>query len=361
MKAEKDKKLITFLIAILAICLIFLVFVLYNQRIGRSQEEDYFDVVFDIPTIRRQQEETSQQLFGSKLETCKSIPITNSQGLILDSSIVCNATKTLSRQPMFYYEIYPENSDPDGYFFVNFDLTDFQKLLADPKSPKNILCKTRQCYDILSRLLPYKNIIYTGFTSVDRNMISVSKNYRSYIHIAGKSPYKGTLQVVRAWIKHPEWPVLTLICREEILEVLKPEIKKTANIHLISEFLSEQQLIQYMNQNGIHICPSKHEGFGHYINEARSTEAVVLYTNAPPMNEMFQDGINGIAISAVQDAPTNNGICPTYLVYPESIEEAVVKTLNMSVQQLATIGKNARAEFLKNDEAFKKRLLDIFH
>ena len=328
-KSSKNKifKVLIAIFLVLIICLMFMLYVNVNKNDDNS--EKFFDTVFDIETIRRQQQETSKQIFGSKLESCKSIPISNSQGLILDSSIVCNATKTINPQPIFYYEIYPENADPNGYFFVNLDLTDFQQLLSDPYSPKNILCKTKQTYDILSRLLPYKNVVFTGFTSVDRhipeyNSKNNSKNkYRSFIHIAGKSPYKGTLQVVRAWLKHPEWSNLTLICREEILEAIIDSVKGASNIKLIKEFLSENRLVEYMNQNGIHICSSKHEGFGHYINEARSTEAVVLYTNAPPMNEMFTDGVNGIGISSIQDKPVNKGICPTYLVTPETVENAV--------------------------------------
>ncbi len=335
--------------------------IIYILRKNEIINETFFDTLFDIPTIRRKQEETNQHIFGNRLETCKSIPISTSQGLIMDSSIVCNVTKDVKNPPTFYYEVYPENPDKNAFFFVNLDLTDFRKLQEeDPNSPQTILCKTRQTYDILSRLLRYKKVIYTGFTSVDKWIQNISKNYRSYIHVAGKSEYKGTHHVIEAWTRHPEWPTLTLICRDEILETSKHLLRDTIkNINLVRSFLSDKELDQLMNKNGIHICTSKHEGFGHYLNEARSSEAVVLYTNAPPMNEKFVDGVSGISVISTNGIPVNNGICPTYNVSANTIEQSVERTLRMSITELAQIGKKARQDFLRDDHDFKQRLLSI--
>lgn len=356
---------IVILILILLILLVLIFFLVMNRTKDNlsNQNETYFDTVFDIPTIRKQQEETSQELFGTKLETCKSIPITNSQGLILDSAIVCHVTRDLTHQPIFYYEIYPENCIQDSYFFVNLDYTDFQKLLYDSKSPKNILCKTLQTYNILKNYFPHKNVIYTGFTSIDRLLPKSDKNYNSFIHIAGKSPNKGTTRLIQTWLNHPEWPVITIICREDVLKSIQHSIstiKNTKNINLIDKFLPEKKLVEYMNHNGVHICTSEFEGFGHYINEARSTEAVVLYTNGEPMNEMFTDGVDGIAISSIRDKPTNQGICPTYLVSPQSIEAAVNKTLTLSEAERKEMGKKTRIRFLENDKKFRDTLLSLF-
>ena len=44
----------------------------------------------------------------------------------------------------------------------------------------------------------------------------------------------------------------------------------------------------------VHICPSAREGFGHYINEARSVGAVVLTIDAAPMSEFVVDGESGV-------------------------------------------------------------------
>jgi len=331
-------------------------------------DENFLDLFFDNDAIRRKQEETNQDIFGDRLQSCKSIPVSTSQGLIMDSSIVCNATKDAdkSRIPVFYYEIYPQNCDKNAYFFVNLDMTDFRRLQQDHLSPKTILCKTHQAYNILSRLLPYKDVKYTGFTSVDRFQPSISKNYHSFIHVAGKSPYKGTDQIVNAWLNHPEWPALTLICKgiegssDNMLEIVKNMmVKPQKNIILIDTYVSDEKLAKYMNENGIHLCTSKHEGFGHYLNEARSLEAVVLYTDAPPMNEKFEHGVSGISVKASNGPMINEGICPTYLVNRKSIEDAVGQVIGMSEHSLREIGKKARLRYLQDDRDFKKNIMSI--
>jgi hypothetical protein len=40
---------------------------------------------------------------------------------------------------------------------------------------------------------------------------------------------------------------------------------------------------------GVHLCLSSKEGFGHYLNSARASGALVVVTDHPPMNE-FTDG-----------------------------------------------------------------------
>ena len=58
--------------------------------------------------------------------------------------------------------------------------------------------------------------------------------------------------------------------------------KQQDNIKYIDRRLTEDDLNTIMNSHGIHICTSSTEGFGHYINEAKSCKSVYI-----PVNELI--------------------------------------------------------------------------
>src|SRR5690606_10342903 len=65
------------------------------------------------------------------------------------------------------------------------------------------LCKTHHAEDIFAGLGCRPRFV--GFTSEDRLDRAVPRQ-RRFLHLAGKSPVKGTEAVLEAWRRHPEWP-----------------------------------------------------------------------------------------------------------------------------------------------------------
>jgi hypothetical protein len=61
------------------------------------------------------------------------------------------------------------------------------------------------------------------------------------------------------------------------------------NLIIYTERLSDEALLRLQRSSGVHLCPSREEGFGHYINEARAMGALVMTTNWAPMNDMVQE------------------------------------------------------------------------
>lgn len=144
-----------------------------------------------------------------------------------------------------------------------------------------VLCKTREAMNIFK---PYtKKTYFLGFTSPDYCRPSIPKSYSQFLHVAGKSVMKGTDELLKAWRNHSELPELILIKRD-VLAVKSPK-----NVRLITERVSRTKLTNLQNKCGFHLCPSKTEGFGHYIMEAMAVSAVVITTDAPPMNEFIHD------------------------------------------------------------------------
>jgi mannosyltransferase OCH1-like enzyme len=300
--------------------------------------------------------------FTRKNLSCNIYLPSKSPGLVLDSIIVCNKTKNLPAKPCFAFEDFDlGESYPNEFIFVNMDTTDFKKLDSED-APQYVLCKTKQAYNILSENFPKKEITYVGFTSIDRMKDGFQMDYDKFIHICGKSPFKGTIQLIKSWIKNPHFPTLKIVCNNffGIVSKYKSLIQKgnCINIELLDTFIEEDQVQELYNTYGIHICPSKHEGWGHYIAEAKSCKAVVLYTDAPSMNETFRDGYDGISIPCdnnIEDYSVN-GLCPVYNTTVENIQNAVNKLLQITTDKRKEIGNNARNSFLQNDIDFQSRL-----
>jgi mannosyltransferase OCH1-like enzyme len=290
-----------------------------------------------------------------------ALPMLNSQGLINDAVIVCDVLKDVLSMPMIHFETPGKNCRQGDYIFVNLDITDFESLFQNLNSPRTILCKNFMTLEILEREAPKDfDIIYTGFTSIDRFDPSIAMDYSKIIHIAGKSSFKGTKKLVKTWILHPEWPILTIICRESVSQIVKDVLPDDIpNIIVINKHIDEDELNYYYNSSGVHICTSNHEGFGHYLNEAKACQAVVVYTNGSPMNELFEDGVTGLSVNTVADGFSGNGLCSKVNFQEEDLEETIAKLLSLDSYQKQTIGYNARQNYLNQKTEFKKKIKNI--
>jgi mannosyltransferase OCH1-like enzyme len=203
------------------------------------------------------------------------------------------------------------------------------------------------------------NLIYTGFTSLDKFNPGVIKKYNSFLHVAGKSPFKGTENLLKIWLKHPEWPELLIIARDYIGNICKDILsleKVVKNITLINDMISNEKLSFISNSCGVHICCSRHEGFGHYLHEAKSVGSVILYTDGGSMKEDFIPYENGIPIECEQKGFRNNEVCPVYDITEYGLIKAVEFVINSDKVKLEEIGKKARETYLKNQEIFKNNL-----
>jgi len=205
-------------------------------------------------------------------------------------------------------------------------------------------------YDInifLERIFP----AWFGTASKDILINEVDTDYSTFFHLAGRSTLKGTSTILKLWEQHPEWPTLTILQHEENAPSSTPH-----NVNLITSYLSSDKLRELMNRSGIHLCPSRSEGWGHYIVEAMSTKAVVLTTNAPPMNELISKE-RGILTEYNSSEPRHLGT--NYFICPQHLEQQIEQLIQQPVKQLETIGNTARTWFEQNNLAFKKNLQQV--
>ncbi|MBS0375544.1 MAG: glycosyl transferase family 1 [Proteobacteria bacterium] len=187
-----------------------------------------------------------------------------------------------------------------------------------------------------------------GFDSEDRFDPAVARE-RTFLHLAGKSRMKGTARLLAVWARHPEWPRLTVIhSRQAVFEPVA-----AANIGYESHYLSDAELRTLQNRHQFHLCLSETEGWGHYIPEALSVGAIVLATDAAPMNEHVT-AERGLLVSCA--VLGRQHLATTYAFDELALERAVAAALALDAAAAARLGRAARDWFLANQRGFAPRL-----
>ncbi len=210
----------------------------------------------------------------------------------------------------------------------------------------HVLCKSRHAEEIFSRLGHSTRFI--GFTSSDLRDESIRPDYQSFFHLAGRSTLKGTETILKLWANHPQWPDLTIVqCKENAPKDVP------ANVKLITDYIPHEEIKQHLNSHGIHLCPSLSEGWGHYIVEAMSCGAVVVTTDAPPMNELVTPA-RGVLVPYHHSEPRHLGT--NFRVDPDKLEKNIHDLLLMPAEKKVIMGNHARRWFEENDTTFRRNL-----
>ena len=208
------------------------------------------------------------------------------------------------------------------------------------------LCKTRHAEAIFAGRS--RRAVFTSFTTADRLCAGIPPDYRRFFHLAGTSLQKGTEALLTVWLRHPEWPALTVVQHPRHQRHVR-----ALNIAYMPEHLADGQLRTLQNRHGVHVCPSEAEGFGHSIVEAMSCCALVITTDAPPMNELITKE-RGLLVPWADRVPQRLGMA--YFVDAEALEQAIATAIAMDDEEKRAIGCRARAWFDANDLFFRRTI-----
>jgi glycosyltransferase involved in cell wall biosynthesis len=211
---------------------------------------------------------------------------------------------------------------------------------------ERVLCKTQHAQQIFEAL--GCRTAYVGFTSDDRLDREVPR-LREFFHLAGASPAKGTEVLLAAWRRHPEWPKLTVV---QAARHARPG-PAAANVDHRIGYIDDAGLRDLQNRCLFHVCPSEVEGFGHYLVEGMSVGAVVLATDAAPMNEHVTAG-RGLLIASTPGR--TQGLVVRRRLEGEAVEDGVVRALALVPQATSALGAAARAHYLEARRLFQLHL-----
>jgi hypothetical protein len=180
-------------------------------------------------------------------------------------------------------------------------------------------------------------------------MPNVEKDYSAFLHIQGKSLQKGTESLLNIWSIHPEWPKLTVLTRFR-----DSRWHQAQNIEIITDYLTEAEMNRLMNSIGVHICTAETEGFGHSLNEALSTKAVTVTTDAPPMNELVSCEF-GILVKYL--SVEQRGLSEWFGIDPMDLERKIEIIIRTGETAKTEMGELARSSYLAKDREFRERIL----
>ena len=197
----------------------------------------------------------------------------------------------------------------------------------------------------------HKNAVQTGWVSedcMDRNITRQT----AFLHLRGKSSFKGTEHVLRCWQDNPDLPMLFYVSSDHNNFFPAPNV---SNITEIRGYQDRKTIIDIQNYCQFHVCPSKAEGFGHYIAEGLSCGALVLTTNAAPMNELVSEDY-GVLL------PASPGRHHNFMQLNETSAEEILKqcrgVLNLSKQSIAKKSRLARKAFVLLKRNFEKSIAE---
>lgn len=262
------------------------------------------------------------------------------------------------RRPRYWLNIFLENVEswwmPQGVKNVVIPNQEWFHRWSEALLPKidAVWCKTREAERVFTHRGAETRFL--GFTSADRyfNEVRDDRDLRAFLHVSGTSIWKGTLAVIEAWKRHPEWPPITIVSRT-------PDVSKVslpANVRLLEEFVDEQTMAKLQNSSGIHVQPSEMEGYGHCLGEAMSAGAVVVTTDAAPMNELVNSS-RGVLVGVARSERHNLGM--RHYIDQADLEKSIDRVISIPDTELLAMGQGARNWFTRNRSDFEVRLLEL--
>lgn len=210
-----------------------------------------------------------------------------------------------------------------------------------------VICKTRAAEEIFSKL--GCRTCFSSFSSQDKRELSQGPKHREFFMVSGKRTDLAD-RVIALWSRHPEWPWLTLVGHRISTTTDFP------NVRLIRDYVPDDAIRRMQNEHLFHLAVTAAEGFGHKLNEGLSCGAIVLTTDAPPMNEIIRPD-RGLLVKWNRSNPKALGT--EYHFDETDLERAVERCLKLKAEEIEGLSSRARGWFESNDQFFRETLPKI--
>lgn len=250
---------------------------------------------------------------------------------------------------------------------VNYDFLDLNNKLN--RYIDLYICKNYTTYKIMHLLIENDKInsgklLYTSFSTYYEIPLfnpEETKDFKMFLHSAGKSSYKNTQIIIETWINN-NFPPIIITCFEKCFNKLlykDIDFLKSKNIILITKELNEKKINKIKNRCGIHICPSMREGYGHYINECRMVKSVCVTLDTNPYNEMV-DKNSGFFIPVEKtEIKPEYSFQFSFYFNSDKLAKRIKEILLFDENILKQMGEYAYVKYLNDEEYFRQNMKKI--
>ncbi|KAI8611331.1 hypothetical protein BC830DRAFT_666732 [Chytriomyces sp. MP71] len=249
---------------------------------------------------------------------------------------------------------------------VNHEQVSLFRLTYKVLCKTKITCNATHQYVLNNRIYPRPHFKFMAHTSPDAwqdahdlfgaeelARLMTLRSYDAFLHAFGNTGSKRPHVVADCWTRHPEWPRLVLVGNPREMENYEAFRAKgwPPNVEF-HEFVDVRTLRRLQIENGVALCSTAQEGYGHFINDGRSMGSVVLTTNHPPMNEFVrEDGFDGILIGYDRE-PQHFDHQALWREFNSSVDisgttvcDGVQRIISMSVEEKERMGGEARKSY----------------
>lgn len=236
-------------------------------------------------------------------------------------------------------------------FIPNQEWCSRQQLSLVPQMD-SLWCKSRLAENIFSQL--YYKTAYMGFcTEFEPVELKESNDAHglAFFTRIGLSHNRGALQLATLWSRHPEWPILKMV----VSHAFQPPVAAD-NIDYIDHLPSLADFQYLAASTPCHIFLTEAEGFGHLIVESMSRGALVLMTDAAPMNE-YADNHSAIMLQAKYAGQLR--LSPRFCIDDAVVERAVEQVIAMPEEEKNRLIHNAKAVNEKLRKRFYSNLQQL--
>jgi hypothetical protein len=232
-----------------------------------------------------------------------------------------------------------------------------------------VMLKNRHSLEMFEQLPVARSVgdlALTGWTSEDIGSGAATHAegnetaYDRFLHVRGVSVQKQTEVVMEAWRHHPEFPPLTVLMHFYGGFTLPGPLAYADNVTVRLGMTGSADIRRLQNSIGLHVCPSRAEGFGHSLNEARAASAVLITTAGPPMSDFVIDGENGFLVPVEPGGAGALRRSRFFDVTAEQLAAQVARLLSVSPAQRRAMGRRSRELYLRERRQFHDRVAAIF-